>query len=174
MGLPYVTSRPFLIKQLRFRSLMGWEGYRLYRIQMSCMHFGSTLASLVNSLFPRNPSHISWFIFKGIVVSVTLATQPLYKVTAFNSPFPDSVLTDGTAINWARQADQMALYWFPSTSTVIVANWTIVDVNKTGNAFTYDHVPSTSDVMKVTVYNSLETLQELSTSTCVLQSQTGK
>lgn len=58
----------------------------------------------------------------GIVVRITLLTQPLYKVIAHNYVTSEDVLTDGTAIQWARDADQMSIYWFPSAREVIIAN----------------------------------------------------
>lgn len=81
----------------------------------------------------------------GIVVRITLTTHPLYKTLAHNYIVSDSVLINGTAQQWALEADQMSLYWFPSMNQVVVANWTIVDPNTTGNAYTFDHVPSTYD-----------------------------
>jgi FAD/FMN-containing dehydrogenase len=72
----------------------------------------------------------------GFVVSVILATTPLYKTTAYNQIFPDSTLSDGTLNQWVRDADQMTVYWFPNQGQVVVANWTIVDVSTPGNAYT--------------------------------------
>lgn len=79
----------------------------------------------------------------GIVLKVTLYTVPVYKTLANNYVVSDDILTNGKAIKMARNADQMSLYWFPEFNEVVVADWTIVDANTKGNAFTYDHVPST-------------------------------
>lgn len=83
----------------------------------------------------------------GFIVNVTFATAPVYKTLAHNYVTSDTILTNGQAIQWFRSADQLAMYWFPTTSDVVVANWTIVDPSTPGDAFTYDHVPSTYDEM---------------------------
>lgn len=51
----------------------------------------------------------------------------------------------------AKNADQMSLYWFPEFNEVIVADWTIVDAHTPGNAYTYDHVPSTYEVTAIAI-----------------------
>lgn len=82
----------------------------------------------------------------GIIVKVTVYTVPLYKTLAHNYLINEEILTNGKAIEMAKNADQLALYWFPEFNEVIVANWTIVDVNTPGTAYTYDHVPSIYEV----------------------------
>lgn len=79
----------------------------------------------------------------GILLKVTLYTVPVYKTLANNYVVSDDILTNGRAIEIAKKTDQVALYWFPEFNEVVVANWTIVDASTKGDAFTYDHVPST-------------------------------
>jgi len=102
----------------------------------------------------------------GFVVSVDIATHELYKTTAFNRIVPDSVLTDGTLPGLLSQTDQTSFYWFPSLQQVVISNWTIVDVSTPGNAFTYDHVPSTSDTTNGLLQQGGEALQTLTSSKC--------
>jgi hypothetical protein len=102
----------------------------------------------------------------GFVVDLTLDTHPLYKVRAQNYEVPDSILTDGSIPRLLQEVDQMALYWFPSVSTVVVANWTIVDVNTPGNAYTNDHVPSSTSLYNLLSVPTAEYAQSLTTSVC--------
>lgn len=61
---------------------------------------------------------------------------------AFNYAISDNILTSGAALNMAKNADQLTLYWFPEFKEVVVANWTVVDKVTSGNDYTNDHVPS--------------------------------
>lgn len=76
-------------------------------------------------------------------MEVTLNTVELYKTKAFNRIVSDKILTNGQVVQMAQNTDQMSLYWFPEFKEVVVAEWTIVDKNTTGNDYTSDHVPST-------------------------------
>lgn len=106
-------------------------------------------------------------------MKVTLATVPLYKVRAYNYVQPDKILTNGVAINWARTTDQIALYWFPAFEEVVISNWTIVDVNTPGNAYTNDHVPSTYENFALIATVAKEAAFSLTTSNCALANSLG-
>lgn len=109
----------------------------------------------------------------GIVLKVTLYTVPLYKTLASNYVTSDEILTNGKAIKMAQNADQMALYWFPEFNDVVVADWTIVDVNTLGNAYTYDHVPSVYKGSDFLIATAKEAAFSLTSSTCGLASSVG-
>lgn len=107
------------------------------------------------------------------MVDVTLYTVPLYKTLAYNHVVPDEILTNGVGSNWAKSTDQIAFYWFPAFHEVVVSNWTIVDVNTPGNAWTNDHVPSS-----YASFNALSTFGEkiifgLTSSTCAVANSLG-
>jgi L-gulonolactone oxidase len=102
----------------------------------------------------------------GFVVDLTLDTHPLYKVRAYNYEVPESVLSDGSINRWLEEVDQLALYWFPSAGSVVVANWTIVPVETPGEAWTYDHVPSTTRLFSVITSISSELFQSLAENIC--------
>lgn len=99
--------------------------------------------------------------------------MPLYKTRAYNYLVSDAILTNGVAINWARTTDQIAFYWFPTFEEVVVANWTIVDVNTPGNAWTNDHVPSTYENFALIAAVAKEAAFSLTTSTCALANSLG-
>lgn len=109
----------------------------------------------------------------GIILKVTLYTVPLYKTLASNFLTSDEILTNGKAIKMAQNADQMALYWFPEFNEVVVANWSIVDVNTLGNAYTYDHVPSVYTNFAFVVAIAKEAAFSLTSSTCALANSVG-
>ncbi|KAJ6643890.1 L-gulonolactone oxidase 5 [Pseudolycoriella hygida] len=109
----------------------------------------------------------------GIVVDVTLYTVPLYKTRAHNYVVPDEALTNGVGINWAKSTDQIAFYWFPSFHEVVVANWTIVDVNTPGNARTNDHVPSSYASFNALSAVGKEIIFGLTSSTCAVANALG-
>lgn len=113
------------------------------------------------------------FKLLGIVVYITLYTVPLYKTRAHNYVVPDDVLTNGVAINWARTTDQISLYWFPTFKEVVVANWTIVDVNTPGNAWTNDHVPPTYDNFNILTNLLKEIIFGLTSDPCALANSLG-
>lgn len=56
----------------------------------------------------------------GIIVKITLAIVPLFKATVQTTLEPESILMDGTAQRWANNLDWMQMWWFPSTSNVVV------------------------------------------------------
>lgn len=76
------------------------------------------------------------------MVEVTLNTVELYKTLAYNYIERDDILTNGRAVNIAKSTDQVSLYWFPAFKEVVVANWTIVNVNTPGTDYTNDHTQS--------------------------------
>lgn len=111
--------------------------------------------------------------YPGIVVDVTLYTVPLYKTRAYNYVVSDEALTNGSALEWARTTDQISLYWFPAFNELVVSNWTIVDVNTSGNAFTYDHTTPTYDSLMLIAAKARETAFDLTATACSLASTTG-
>lgn len=54
----------------------------------------------------------------GIIVNVTLATHPMYKVTALNTIVNDDILLNGQLVDMVRNSDQTTVYWFPAISSV--------------------------------------------------------
>lgn len=106
-------------------------------------------------------------------MDVTLYTVPLYKTLAHNYPVSDDVLTNGVAINWAQTTDQLSFYWFPAFKEVVVANWTIVDANMPGNAWTNDHVPSSYESLNVLATLAKEIIFGLTSNTCALANSLG-
>lgn len=120
-------------------------------------------------------------------------TVPLYKTLAHNYVVPDDILTNGVGVNYAKTTDQIAFYWFPAFHEVVVSNWTIVDVNTPGNAWTNDHVKlfkrsvlaiQSSNVIIIQVPSSYATFNKiatigkeiifgLTTSTCALANSLG-
>lgn len=109
----------------------------------------------------------------GIILKVTLNTVPLYKTLANNYITSDDILTNGKAITMAQNTDQISLYWFPAFNEVVVANWTIVDVNTHGNAYTYDHVPSIYESITAVTAVAKKTAFSLTSSTCALANSVG-
>lgn len=107
------------------------------------------------------------------MVYVTLYTVPLYKTFAYNNVVSDKVLTNGMAMNWAKKTDQLALYWFPAFEEVVVANWTIVNVNAKGDAWTNDHVPTTYDNFNRIATVVKEIAFSLTSSSCAVASSLG-
>lgn len=104
---------------------------------------------------------------------ITLYTVPLYKTVAHNYAVPDDVLTNGVAKYWAQTTDQISFYWFPAFQEVVVANWTIVDVETPGDAYTNDHVPPTYDNFNVLTHYLKEIVFDLTASTCALANTLG-
>jgi L-gulonolactone oxidase len=102
----------------------------------------------------------------GFIVDITLDTHPLYKVRAHNYEVSESVLSDGSINRWLEEVDQLALYWFPTTGRVVVANWTIVPVETPGEAWTNDHVPPSSVMYNLLTAPTADFIQGLTTSIC--------
>ncbi len=113
------------------------------------------------------------FPIEGIVVDVTLHTVPLYKTLAHNYVVSDEALTNGVGINWAKTTDQIAFYWFPAFHEMVVANWSIVDVNTPGNAKTNDHVPSSYAGFNALATVAKEIIFGLTSSTCAVANTLG-
>ena len=95
----------------------------------------------------------------GIILRIKFKTVPLFKVRAHNYVIGDEILTNGIATQLAFETDQISLYWFPSLKKVVVANWTIVDVNTPGNAETNDHVPVSSNSLNYVTTRVAELFQ---------------
>lgn len=110
----------------------------------------------------------------GVVLSVTFHTVPIYKTLANNYITTEDILLNGQAIKMARETDQMSLYWVPEFKEVVVANWTIVDANTKGDAFTYDHVPSIYANTAAVVAKAAEAAFTLTSSTCPLANTIGR
>lgn len=108
------------------------------------------------------------------MVEITLSTVPLYKVMAHNYVVGDDVLTNGVAQNWAKNADQMILYWFPAFKQVVVANLTFVPADTPGNAISYGFVPPSYGYYNMITNKSKEISFELTTSGCPAASALGK
>lgn len=109
----------------------------------------------------------------GIIVDVTMNTVPLYKVKVDNYIVSDEILTNGTAINWARTFDQVNLAWYPNTEKILVFHQTFVPANTAGNAYAH-LIPSSTTEESVfsTLYK--ETAFNLSASNCQAASTLGK
>lgn len=107
------------------------------------------------------------------MIDITLYTVPLYKTLAHNYAVPDDVLTNGVAKHWAKTTDQISFYWFPAFREVVVANWTIVDAQTEGNAWTNDHVPPTYGNFNVLTSILKEIAFGLTSSTCALANSLG-
>lgn len=107
-------------------------------------------------------------------MEIELFTVPLYKTLAHNYVVSDDILTNGVAINYARTTDQISLYWFPAFKEVVVANWTIVDVDTPGNAWTNDHVPPTYDNFNFIATLSKEIAFGLTSTTCAFANSLGE
>ena len=68
---------------------------------------------------------------------------------------------DGTVARWARDSDQLCLYWFPSFDHVVVANFTIVPLTAPGNANSNAIVHSTFASFNVYTTVLMELAQSL-------------
>lgn len=77
------------------------------------------------------------------MIDITLSTVELYKVQAHNYIHCDSILSNGEAVKWARETDDLSLYWFPESEDVVVCNRTIVCADTPGNAHSNDFFSST-------------------------------
>lgn len=104
---------------------------------------------------------------------MTLYTVPLYKVRAHNYIVSDTILTDGRAQNWARTADQIVLYWFPSLKEVIVANLTFVPADTPGTAFS-SILPASTGFFNLIIKKTKETVYSITSSECAAASALGK
>jgi L-gulonolactone oxidase len=97
----------------------------------------------------------------GIVISITFKTVPLYKLYGVSSLEPESILTDGTALNLANSHDFVELLWFPNQKKVVVVRGTYTyDLSVKGNAYT-TLLPDTSPVVTSVFHNGLENVQNL-------------
>lgn len=102
----------------------------------------SVSLGLLGKLTQYNCMH-SYFLSKnylGIVVDVTLRTVKLYKVRVHNYKVNDNVLCNGEAIKWAKETDELLLYWYPQSEEVVVSNKTIVSADTPGNARSNDNL----------------------------------
>lgn len=110
----------------------------------------------------------------GILVDVTLRTVPLYKVRAHNYIECDDVLSNGEAVEWARNIDELSLYWFPESAEVVVSNRTIVRADTPGNARSNDFLSSTYANFARVLAKSLETAFSLTSRTCTKANAVGR
>lgn len=110
----------------------------------------------------------------GIVVDITFFTVPLYKVLAHNYVVSDDVLTNGVALNWAKESDQITFYWFPSFKEVVVANLTFVPANTPGSAISNAISPPTYGYFNFIATKAKETAYDLTSSECAAASGLGK
>jgi len=60
------------------------------------------------------------------------------------------------------------MYWFPSQQKMVIANWTIVDPSTPGEAYTFDHVPSTTPSLNLLLTKGLELIQSQQNSVRIL------
>jgi hypothetical protein len=95
----------------------------------------------------------------GVILDVTLQTVPLFKMTVKNYVESESILLDGTALQWATEYDWYEMWWFPSTKTVVVSkgNYT-ADLNAPGNAST-NLIPDESSAEISSAKDAFETMQ---------------
>lgn len=100
-------------------------------------------------------------------------TVELYKTHAHNYVVCDDILTNGQAVHIAKSTDQVALYWFPAFKEVVVANWTIVDVNTPGTDYTNDHTPSVYNNFALVTSLAKEIALSLTESTCAVANTLG-
>lgn len=107
------------------------------------------------------------------MVEVTLYTVELYKTRAHNYVLSDDILTNGKAIQMAKNTDQISLYWFPEFKEVVVGNWTIVDKSTKGTDYTYDHVPSMYDNFALVTSVAKEIAFTLTESRCAVANTLG-
>ncbi|KAJ6635041.1 L-gulonolactone oxidase 2 [Pseudolycoriella hygida] len=101
----------------------------------------------------------------AVVVDLTMYTVPMYKIKSHNYIVSDEVLTNGKAIDWARDSDDISLVWFPKFNVAIVHNHTFVPTKTPGNALG-NVVPTSS--LKESIFSTLykELAFDLSTSEC--------
>lgn len=109
----------------------------------------------------------------GIVIDITLSTVKLYKVQAHNYIHCDSILSNGEAIRWARNTDELSFYWFPESNDVVVSNRTIVCADTPGNAQSNDYWSSTYANFARILTKAKETFFELTSSTCTKANAVG-
>lgn len=112
--------------------------------------------------------------YLGVVVDITLYTVPLYKVLAHNYVVSDDILTNGTALDWARTSDQITFYWFPAFKEVVVANLTFVSADTPGEARSNAISPASYGYFNSIGTRAKETAYDLSTSECAAASGLGK
>lgn len=110
----------------------------------------------------------------GAIVDVTLKTVPLFKMTVYNHPESEAVLFDGSVLEAARLHDWYALWWFPSSKSVVISKGiyfstsTREEVIQEGNAVT-NFIPDVSPAEILSGRESFERAQ----ATKNLQSQYG-
>ncbi|KAJ6648570.1 L-gulonolactone oxidase 5, partial [Pseudolycoriella hygida] len=108
-----------------------------------------------------------------IIVEVTLNTVELYKTRAYNKIVSDDIITNGEAVELARNTDILSLYWFPQFKEVVVSSWIIVDVNTPGTDYSNDHVPSTYSIFALFASVSKEIALTLTESQCAAANTLG-
>jgi len=95
----------------------------------------------------------------GVVLEVTLKTVPLFKMTVTNTVESETILLDGTALNWTQQHDLFEMWWFPSAKSVVVSKGLYtIDLTVPGNASS-NLIPDASQVVIAGGQDAFETLQ---------------
>lgn len=72
---------------------------------------------------------------------------------------PESILMDGTALKWAESYDYFQMWYFPSTSNVVVSKGTYVSLNEVGNA-TSQFIPDLNPLTVSAAQEAIELLQK--------------
>jgi len=95
----------------------------------------------------------------GVILDVTLKTVPLFKMSVTNYVESETILLDGTALDWAQQHDWFEMWWFPSTKTVVVSKGVYTDnMTAPGNAST-NLIPDQNPAEISSGRDAFETLQ---------------
>jgi len=95
----------------------------------------------------------------GILIDVTFPTVPLFKMTIHNTPHSDDILSNGTALKWAREHDTFSMWWFPSTSSVVASKGSyIMDPSVPGTAATF-LIGNTNSVVLPLASSTIQILQ---------------
>ncbi|XP_037045984.1 probable L-gulonolactone oxidase 4 [Bradysia coprophila] len=102
----------------------------------------------------------------GICVDITLRTVKLYKLQAHNYIEGDDILFNDKAIKWARNTDELTLFWFPSSEEVVVSNRTIVCDETPGNARSNDLLSSVYANFAKIFFKAKETAFKLTSNIC--------
>ncbi len=103
-----------------------------------------------------------------------MRTVKLYKVEANNYIECEDILLNGKAIEWARIADELSIYWFPSSKDVVVSNRTFVCDKTPGNAYSNDFLSSIYANFAKAFNKAKETAFSLTSNTCSNANAVGK
>ncbi|KAJ6635180.1 L-gulonolactone oxidase 2 [Pseudolycoriella hygida] len=109
----------------------------------------------------------------GIIVDVTLATVPLYKILARSYVVSDDIFTNGKAIKLVKKKDQISFHWYPAFRQVVVMESKFVSTSKHGRAVSSGSVLSTSGYFNEIFSRAKEIAYELGSSGCAPASALG-